>query len=186
MAITVGTDTYITIADADTYAGLFYLPTEAKFLAWDAAEDSVKEILLRRATQSIEVMQYPGKKYDNDQTLSFPRVIPNVWPLRREIRNWCFVDYNLCPWSASWIESGEVPDEIKYAEVEEALEILTPELGSSVKSRTQKGVKSVGILHFSESYIPGSMSIGNMASVIGSIKARELLSKFQGGSFRVV
>ena len=44
MTITVGTDTYISIADADTFVAANYLTTEAKYIAWDALADAAKEI----------------------------------------------------------------------------------------------------------------------------------------------
>ncbi len=180
MTLTVGTDTYITLADAEVYIPLHYLSTDAKKIVWDSAPDGDKEIALRRSTQSIETIRYPGAKYDVDQTLAFPRVIPGVWPARREF------DYDDCPYSIWWTGSGDVPDEIKYAEVEEALEILSPAEGTALKKRIKRGVTSVGIGHFKEAYQPQSMSMDNISAVLQSERARELLSRFKEGSYRVL
>lgn len=189
MTITVGTDTYVTVADADTYVSLNYLSTEAKSVAWDTLSDGDKEILLRRATQSIEVLKYPGLKFDSSQTLTFPRQKLPQLPVRRELVycDWWFDTFGFaCPFSDVWTSTGDVPDAVKNAEIEEALEIASPSAGSSIRNRKQKGVTSVKIGNFSENFQPGATSISNMASVFGSIKAQEFIAQFQNGGFRVV
>lgn len=189
MTITVGADTYVSVADADTYVGLNFISTDPKRVAWDLLSDGDKEILLRRATQSIEAIKYPGLKFETSQTLSFPRQNLPQWPIRRELDycNWWFDSFGtICPFSSLWTATGDVPDAIKNAEIEEALESASPGIGSSIKKRKQKGVTSVKIGNFSENFQPGATNISNMASVFGSIKAQEFIAQFQNGGFRIV
>lgn len=189
MALTVGTNTYVTVADADIYAALNYMTTEAKFIAWDALGDGDKEILLRRSTQAIEAIKYPGIKFSSSQVLTFPRQKLPQWPIRRDLVycNWWRDSYGFdCPFSDIWTATGDVPDAIKNAEIEEALEYASPSSGTSIKNSKQKGVTSVKIGNFSENYQPGAAGISSIASVIGSIKAQEFISQFQNGGFRIV
>jgi len=70
MAITVGTNTYITIADADTYFSNLGNTT------WDGKTDAQKEVALRLACQYIENKysgRWKGAVTDLDQALSWPR-----------------------------------------------------------------------------------------------------------------
>ncbi len=69
MALTVGTDTYISLDDADTYFGN-RLHTDT----WDAATDDDKETALKMACTLMENrVQWLGLPTDSDQTLAWPR-----------------------------------------------------------------------------------------------------------------
>jgi len=74
MAITQGTDTYISLADADTYIAAMAgdYPT-----VWAAiSEDSDKEAYLKRAARILDGKwgsQFVGAIYKNTQTMEFPR-----------------------------------------------------------------------------------------------------------------
>lgn len=66
--MTVGTDVYVSVADADNYCEAMGLTS------WDAAEDSEKEIALRRATQYLDAnFRWAGRLEDSDQLLGWPR-----------------------------------------------------------------------------------------------------------------
>ena len=70
MAITVGTDVYISLADANTYfTNRLYATT------WTNATDPQKESALRMATIRLEQMDYVGNRADTDtpQALKWPR-----------------------------------------------------------------------------------------------------------------
>ena len=73
MSITQGADTYIELADADTYiANLSDYAT-----AWDALEDSEKEEYLKTATRYLDskyMGRFVGELYSDTQALSFPRI----------------------------------------------------------------------------------------------------------------
>jgi hypothetical protein len=73
MALTVGTDSYITIEEAGLYFASYYASTDVKLVAWEELEDSDKEIYLRRAFRSIETLPLKGCKYSATQTTQFPR-----------------------------------------------------------------------------------------------------------------
>lgn len=178
MTITVGTDTYISIADADTYVDLFYLSADAKKVAWDLLSDEDKEIHLRRATQSLESVKYPGLKQEENQALSFPRQSIALIPLRR---NYSYSEY----WSDLWLESTDVPDDVKFAEVEEALEMASPSSDSGRKATLTSGLKSWSLGKWSQTVNGGGSGTGTPATILLSIKAQELLASVSNGSFSV-
>lgn len=69
MALVVGTNSYISVADANTY---FEDRLDAD--EWINADDTVKAKALITATRSIDREPLIGKKYSDDQTLQFPRL----------------------------------------------------------------------------------------------------------------
>lgn len=82
MALTVGTDTYISLADAETWATEHLLGSPKT--AWDAASDPEKEAALRNATEFID-RTFDGRwvgvsKADSDQVRTWPRnfVVDNL------------------------------------------------------------------------------------------------------------
>jgi hypothetical protein len=69
MALTVGTDSYISDADAASYIALMGL---------DTLDDA--EPLLRRATQAVDRLygaRFIGSKADSTQALLWPRIVPD-------------------------------------------------------------------------------------------------------------
>lgn len=67
MALTVGTNTYVSEADADTYIELMGL-----------AELSAPEALLKRATQALDRLygsRFIGSKATSTQALAWPRIV---------------------------------------------------------------------------------------------------------------
>ncbi|MCK5017363.1 MAG: hypothetical protein KAS32_09880 [Candidatus Peribacteraceae bacterium] len=174
MTITVGTDTYISVADADTYVGLNYLATEAKSIAWNALDTAGKEVVLRRATSSIEAISVPGYKYDPDQTLNFPREDTALTPHRRN--NYLYY----------YGGAGEVPQAVKDAEVEEALESASPSTDSKQFDAANSVLKSFRISKKSETYKDTAASKhAGTAKFLKSIKAQTLMSRYVAGSFLV-
>lgn len=156
--MTVGTDTYITLADAETYILAHVLST--KRTAWAALSDADKEILLMEAAQTIDSMPLQGERLTEAQTMEFPRVkysnVREVWPNTR-------IGY-------------DVPDAVKYAQVEIAVDAAS---GTSDRVEMQRqGVKSYSISKLSETFTGGAQSIV-------SHKARELLKGWIAGSVRI-
>lgn len=157
MSITVGTDTYITVAEATTYLGNHYLSSSAQLTAWNALSSADKEVLLRNATMSLERGQYRGFKKSITQTLAFPR---------------CYHDKYYC--------ETDVPDAVKYAQAEEALELASPSIGSQSYEMANTGVKSISI----DDFIVSFKDIGK-SGALKSVRAKELLSKYTNGSFPI-
>ena len=70
LSLTVGTNTYISLADAESYVERLYGPMRD---AWDALADATKNALLAQATLDIDAHLWRGYKSDADQALEFPR-----------------------------------------------------------------------------------------------------------------
>lgn len=69
MSLVVGTNSYITVAEADTY--LADHPDAATY--WTPLSTAQKGIWLIEACRCLEVLSYMGQKSDYDQILNFPR-----------------------------------------------------------------------------------------------------------------
>ena len=175
MAITVGTDTYISLADADTYVAANYVSGDTKYTTWDDLSDGDKEIYLKNATKKLDRQILRGVKAVSTQTLEFPRALYTNY--RRE-------DYpNLnIRLDGDWVIETEVAQRVKDAQVEEALQILID--GSTANDRIklqQQGVKSFKIGDLSESYGGGISSTYNTTRLL-SIEAKELLRYYVAGA----
>lgn len=169
MALTVGTDTYISATDTETYLTTHYFLTDAKYVAWAALTAGNKDILLRKAAQTIDRQPLAGYKYSSAQTMAFPRYTysdgtgasDNLHPL---------LQYN------GFYSDGTVPAAVKHAQCEIAIELAQ---GSNARADMQRqGVKSFSLGNLSESYT------GAQNSVV-SFEAKQLLAPFTGGGFRI-
>lgn len=83
MAITVGTDTYISVEDARTYAVANDLELPS--------EDADLELLLKRATKALDRRfgaRYIGTKHTHDQPLAWPRDVSLVGTYRGTGESW--------------------------------------------------------------------------------------------------
>lgn len=65
MALDPGVDTYATVAELDAHCA-------ARGITLNAATDGAKEILLTKALDYLESMQWAGTPMDSDQLLHFP------------------------------------------------------------------------------------------------------------------
>lgn len=170
MAITVDTDTYISLADANTYVTTNYVSTSAEAVAWTALSDANKEIYLKKATKKIDRQPLRGIKSVSTQTLEFPRAI---WSeTNRE-------DYPVLHlyFDTNWYVQTETPQEVKDAQVEEALALA---VGIDKRTELQRaGVKSFTLGKLSEQY----GSPGNTQLL--SHEAKELLLQYLAGSVRI-
>lgn len=136
MAVTVGTDVYVSVADADTYW------SNRNNSTWSAALTADKEKALREATQYIDgAFTFIGVLTDDDQPLAWPR-------------------------SSALVQSGnfknklygvnEIPARLKDANAEMALEALSARLkpvqerGGLIK-REQVDVVEVEYMDFAPS-----------------------------------
>jgi hypothetical protein len=165
VTLTVGINTYISLADANTY----FLENRIYADAWDSASDITREKALIEATKHINRQIWKGQKAIATQKLQFPRAI------------YCPDGYNvlfpkLILYYNSWYVEREISDEVKYATCEEALAIL--KAGSTQTKRAvlqAQGVKSFSVDDISETFSYGG------SSKLMSIEAVEYMRKYKGG-----
>lgn len=171
MALTVGTDTYLTVEDATAYVTAHYPTTHERAIAWAALSDGDKEINLRRAAQIIDRQPFVGIKAVSNQAMAFPRAILTDYSRRDlPILNTHF--------DSDWLVQSETPAEIGYAQTEIALVGAT---GAPKRLELQQqGVTSFSLGKLSESYGGGSG-----ASRLLSYEAKELLAPYIAGSVRI-
>ena len=113
---------YVTLALAETY-----LTTRLFTASWTAATDAEKTAALTMAEAEVESIPWRGALYDSDQDDQWPRVLDGI-P----------VGYD------NDLDEAIVPDELKRAVYEEALEILSS--GGSTRLKLQReGVKTYRI-----------------------------------------
>jgi len=157
-------DAYVTLAEMDIY---FVDNDRATNLL--ALTDQQQTSLLNQATQAIDNTQFRGTKYDTgitagapDQPRAFPRIIDGVT-----------LDYN------STNQLAIVPQDVKYACMEEALAIQQAGVGGR-KQLQDEGVQSFTLAgKLSETFIQGA---GNHS--LQSRAARQLLRKYMGSRIR--
>lgn len=111
MALTVGTDTYITLANARAYVlanGLAALPVG----------DSDAETLLRKATKSLDQIygaKYLGMKSTIQQALAWPRIFVEGTLKPHGINEWPYI---IVDSDGNPRDFSTIPVEVTYAEVE--------------------------------------------------------------------
>jgi len=175
MAITVGTDTYISLADADTYVADNYVSTDTTYTTWDNLTDANKEIYLKKATKKLDRQILRGTKAVSTQTLEFPRALYS---------NYSRDDFPLLNISLNgdWVIETAVSQYVLDAQVEEALGIVVG--GATANDRLklqQQGVKSFKLGDLSESYGNG-ISTSYNSTRLASVEAKELLRYYVAGS----
>ncbi|MCK5128348.1 MAG: hypothetical protein KAQ68_00740 [Clostridiales bacterium] len=158
MSILIGQNSYITIAEADSFIGENYISTDTQRVAWEALNDSNKEVYLRNATSSMERLLFIGQKYADDQSLSFPRVFHDFY-------------------------QEEVPQDIKDAQALESLELASPTQDTEIAKGYASNVKNYSIGQLSETY--KSYNASSMQAILMSQKAQRLLRGFLGGGYGV-
>ena len=175
MAITVGTDTYITLADADTYISNNYVTTSTEYITWDALTDANKEIYLKNATKKIDRGIYRGIKAVSTQTLEFPRALKTFY--RRED----YPNLNILL-DGDWVIETEVAQRVIDAQVEEAV-VLSIDGGTTSKrlELQRQGVKIFQLGDLREEYGSGVATTVSTTK-LSSVKAKELLEYYLAGS----
>lgn len=115
MALQVGIDSYVTLAEANEYfAGKLYTSE------WDGADDTTKEKALKESCRKINRLAFKGVKVSEAQLLEFPRMMP--------VLNRIGV--------IGFDDSEDVPEAVKAAQCEEALALLR--YGTSARTRAQE------------------------------------------------
>jgi len=72
--LTLGVDSYVTLAEADSYVENNYMSTSNEMETWSGLQDSDKEVVLRQSCLSLNNLKYTGSKQRNGQKLAFPRM----------------------------------------------------------------------------------------------------------------
>lgn len=181
MAITVGTDTYISLADANTYMSSNYVSTSTELTTWNALNDGDKEIYLKNATKRIDRQILRGIKAVDSQTLEFPRAIKSN---DAYYNYYNVVGVNVSRYNGYVVET-EVSQFVLDAQVEEAMTLSVE--GTSVSSRSkmqQQGVKSFSIDDLSETYGSGLSSSYNSTQFMSNT-AKELMKYYLAGSVAI-
>jgi hypothetical protein len=158
MAIEVGTNSYVTLEEANEYFADKLYADE-----WANADDPTKEKALKEACRRINRLAFKGVKADKTQMLAFPRVMP--------VFNRVGV--------IGFTEDTGVPEAVKHAQCEEALALL--KYGNNTRARLQEqGVIRVDFGSVSEEY--DKSRIGKLYSK----EAFELLRPYIAGAVSIV
>jgi len=164
MALEVGTNSYISVADAT-----IYFEDRLYSDAWTSATDTTRAQALIMATKRIDRVPVIGRKADSAQALSFPRAYARE---ATPIQNNVDYSYDLVPNYAAELAT---PRPILEAVCEEALALL--DRGSSARTKLQQqGVTSASVVGISESYALGS------GRGLLSQDARDLMTPYRAGA----
>ena len=154
MSITVGTDSYITVAEATTILE-DYFDTDN----WTGATTANQEKALKQATRNIDSQNLRGGKVE-EQALAFPRSI--------------YFDYD-------GDEYGVTPEAVKKAQALEALTILDERANPDQSAILQsKGIVSQSVEGTSVTYDSELVrrKVNNNKNQLLSTEAKSLLSKY--------
>ena len=158
MSLDVNSNSYISADEANAFVSENLLSAENQRVAWELLSTDDKELYLKRAAEEIESLKFVGIKYDEGQKMAFPR------------------KYILH-------EDEEVPQNVKDAQVLEALELASPSSDTDMAQAYSGNVRSYSLGSISESY-KTSESWGVKAK-IKSVRAQRLLQPYLGGGYRV-
>lgn len=148
----VGTNTYIDLAGADEY-----FDGSLNSGAWDSADETIKKKALISAARAIDRQILSGEKFDADQAMALPRYITTR-------------------------DTEEVPQEVKDAQCEEAIERIRRESSNRMQN-IRAGVREFAIggpTGLQEKLDPGAVR------GLLSPEARELLRPYLGGAVPIV
>lgn len=131
MAITVGTDTYVTVSESDEYIGNYRRELDPLRVHWSVLTDSEKELYLRKSCQQIERVMFVGRKFYVEQKLAFPR----------RKNGFGYVPCN--PLYRYLWDEYVVPEEVKAAQIENALGIIKSEYAAR---RSPTVLRAAGVI----------------------------------------
>ena len=131
MALVLNTNSYVTIADADTY-----FETRIDAAEWDSSNDETKEQALVTATQLIDERHWIGAAVSSSQALAWPR------------KNAIYYDPRMG--QQITVANDEVPSQVKIAVYEQALHLVQNEDLLAQKTQTFESI-SVGSISLSDS-----------------------------------
>jgi len=165
MALVVGTDSYISQADATAYVAAHYASASPQKVAWTALTSDDKDVWLRQGLAAIDRMMLVGIRAVQTQVLAFPRaILCDAYFSPPTGYYWRDTDY---------IVQSEVPSAVKYAQVEEALALM-----QGIPKRLQlrrQGVRSMSLGNLSESYSGSAGMTGLISDVAYNLLRQYLL-----------
>lgn len=153
-------DSYLAVADADTYLTANYLAANTKLIAWDAATTAPQEIALRQATQYVDIRydgNWRGLKFTTTQALAWPRTLA--------------VDNE-----GDYFDTDEIPQQLKDAIAELALRVIGGDTlladqakPASIKSKSVMAGK--GAIQTSVEYVGGLSPVKKYPKVENLMKS---------------
>lgn len=151
MALYVGTNTYVTLTEANEYFDEKLYADE-----WNGANDIIKEKALKEACKRINRLVFKGEKADEAQLLAFPRIMP------------MFNRVGVI----GFTEDTGIPKEVKAAQCELALYLI--KYGNTTRKRLQEqGVNIIDIGMVRETF--------KQKNPLGCDEAWELLKPYLAG-----
>ena len=146
MALTVGTNSYVTLAEAATYCSTrANLPSDI-----GTKTDAEKEAALIQAAQIIEMKSYLGSRSSSSQALSFPR-------------SGLYID-------GITVDSGAVPQRIKDAQVELAISICAEDDYMNVDDMSGFSSVKVGPIEIeTKSSSPGAGGMKKLPAIVSQL-----------------
>lgn len=160
--LTIGTDSYITITEADEYISSRYRSNNKDRKRWQELTEEDKEVLLRNACAEMELLPFHGRKITREQKLAFPR-LPYQYGRVEEI----------------------APLRVKQAQVELALWLSDEEKQGNQSQRQElqsQGVESFSIGDLSESYGKG---VGEKSAPLLCSKVKTLIAPYLNGGYDI-
>lgn len=186
VTLTVGTNSYITVADA----GLYF---EGRLFAdaWtNATPDSQAQALIM-ATRVIDRQPIKGAQKLQDQVLQWPRcymgtLYATLYPGHTQPLEVSPIIPSRVPTAIyGWLCEVDVPQAVKDAVCEEALALL--DRGNSERRKLQQeGVTMFQAGSLREMYATGATKRSAQPNPIISVEARELLRPYLAGAVRIV
>mgnify|MGYP000689742584 CR=1 FL=1 len=131
MALVLNTNSYVAIADADTY-----FETRIDSANWESAEDELKEQALVTATQMVDENAWLGSAVSSSQALAWPR--KNV------------IYYSNKMGQQISIANDVIPTQVKIAVYEQAFHLVNNEDVLMGQTQTYESI-SIGSISLSDS-----------------------------------
>jgi len=131
MALVLNTNSYVTVANADTY-----FETRIDSANWTQTYDEIKEQALVTATQIIDNNHWIGTAVSSSQALAWPRKYAVYWDDRMGME--------------ITISESTIPDKVKVAVYEQALHLVNNEDLLAQTTQTYESI-SIGNISVSDS-----------------------------------
>ena len=160
-------DSYLAVADADTYLTANYLATDTSLIAWDAATEASQEIALRQATQYVDIRHdgnWRGLKFTTTQALAWPRTLA-------------------ADNEGDYFDTDEIPQQLKDAIAELALRVIAGDTlladqssPASIKSKSvtagpiQRSIEYVGGLSPVKKYPKVENLMKSLVAITGTLE----------------
>ena len=152
----VGTDTYISLADADAYVTSRFVGADPDRVRWEALANGDKEIYLLNACRAIDTLPLQGEALRAGQTLAFPRARPAL---------------------------PEVPETVKLAQAELALWLS--DSASRADGNLKLGLQAQGVsgISLGSTSMSFGLSGGEKSTAFVCPRAAELLKRYVYGGY---